>query len=314
MTLVQLEYALAVDTHRHFAEAAASCFVTQPTLSMQLHKLEEELGIRIFDRSRQPVIPTAVGEVFLQHARKVLREMRTLQDAVREKQGKIDGELKLGVIPTLAPYLLPHFLPHFLQHYPDVQLKVKEMTTDQVLDALYKGQIDIGLVVTPLDQAGVVEHVLFYEEMLAYVSRKHAAFKKTYMLANDIDVRELWLLEEGHCLRTQMLNICELQAAQKTLSLFEYEAGSLETLKKMVETNHGITILPELATQDMTAAQSRLLRHFKSPAPMREVSLITLKTFVKQKLLQAMQASILNHLPEKIKKNKPRNLVPVEAA
>mgnify|MGYP001183709885 CR=1 FL=1 len=312
MTLVQLEYAVAVDTHRHFAAAAASCFITQPTLSMQLHKLEEELGIKIFDRSRQPVTPTAVGELFLQHARKVLAEARMLEDVVREKQDRIDGELRLAIIPTLAPYLLPHFLPHFIRHYPAVQLKVKEMTTDQVIDALLRGQADIGLVVTPLGHAGIREEVLFYEEMLAYVSRKHAAYKKTYMLANDIDVRELWLLEEGHCLRSQMLNICELQAAQKNLSLFEYEAGSLETLKKMVETNHGITILPELATQDMTAAQSRLLRHFKSPAPMREVSLVTPKNFVKQKLFRAVKASILSNLPEKIKKNKARNLVPVD--
>ncbi|MFT4024427.1 MAG: LysR substrate-binding domain-containing protein, partial [Flavihumibacter sp.] len=214
-------------------------------------------------------------------------------------------------IPTLAPYLLPRFLPYFMEHFAEVQLKVKEMTTDHVLEALQNGQIDMGLVVTPLANAGIHEEVLFYEEMLAYVSRKHAAYKKTYVLANDIDVRELWLLEEGHCLRSQMLNICELQAAQKNLSMFEYEAGSLETLKKMVETNHGITILPELATQDMSAAQLRLLRHFRSPVPMREVSLVTPKNFVKQKLLRAARESILSNLPDKIKKNKARNLVQI---
>ena len=311
MTLVQLEYAIAVDVHRHFAEAAASCFVTQPTLSMQLHKLETELGIKIFDRSRQPVVPTAVGELFLQHARAVIREIKMLEDVVREKQNKIDGELKLGIIPTLAPYLLPHFLPYFIARYPNVQLKVKEMTTDHVVEAINTAQIDIGLVVTPLGKPGIQEEVLFYEEMLAYVSRKHAAYKKTYMLANDIDVRELWLLEEGHCLRSQMLNICALQAAQKDLSLFAYEAGSLETLKKIVDTSHGITILPERATQDMNAAHSRLLRHFRSPAPMREVSLITSRNFVKQKLLQAVRESILENLPEKIKKNKARLVIPV---
>lgn len=312
MTLVQLEYILAVDAHRHFAIAAAHCFVTQPTLSMQIHKLEDELGIKIFDRSRQPVVPTAVGEMMLQHARKVKREVTMLEDVIREKQGLIHGELKLGIIPTLAPYLLPLFLPDFLEKYPDVQLKVKEMTTDALLDAIQKGQLDMGLVVTPLQHAGIREHPLFYEELMAYVSRKHAAFRKTYVLANDIDVRELWLLEEGHCFRSQMLNLCALQQAHKDLLLFEYEAGSLETLKRMVETNKGITILPELATYDLTTAQSKLLRQFRSPAPMREVSLVTPKTFVKQKLLQALKDSILAHLPEKIKKNKARNLIPVE--
>ncbi|GAO44934.1 hydrogen peroxide-inducible genes activator [Flavihumibacter petaseus] len=311
MTLVQLEYVLAVDAYRHFATAAAHCFVTQPTLSMQIQKLEEELGIKIFDRSRQPVVPTAIGEVVIQHARRVRREVTELEDVIREKQGLIHGELKLGIIPTLAPYLLPLFLPHFLDQFPDVQLKVKEMTTDALLDAIQKGQLDMGLVVTPLQHAGIREHPLFYEEMVAYVSRKNAAFKKSYVLANDIDIRELWLLEEGHCFRSQMLNLCELQQAHKDLLLFEYEAGSLETLKKMVETNRGITILPELATYDLTDAQSKLLRHFKAPAPMREVSLITPKTFVKQKMLLALKASILENLPAKILKNKAKHLVPV---
>ncbi len=311
MTLVQLEYILAVDAHRHFATAASHCYVTQPTLSMQIQKLEEELGIKIFDRSRHPVVPTPIGEVMLQHARRVMREVTQLEDVIREKQGILHGELKLGIIPTLAPYLLPLFLPRFLEKLPDVQLRVREMTTDDLLEALQKGQLDMGLVVTPLQHAGIREHPLFYEEMVAYVSRKNAAYKKTYVLANDIDVRELWLLEEGHCFRSQMLNLCELQQVHKDLLLFEYEAGSLETLKRMVETNRGITILPELATYDLTASQAKLLRHFRAPVPMREVSLVTPKTFVKQKLLQALREIILASLPEKILKNKARNLVPV---
>lgn len=311
MTITQLQYILAVDEHRHFAAAAASCFVTQPTLSMQIQKLEEELGMKFFDRSRQPVVPTPMGELVLEHARRVIREVQLLEDVVKEKQGLIHGELRLGIIPTLAPYLLPLFLPSFLKNYPELQLKVKEMTTDNLVEALIKGHLDMALVVTPLQNKYLDEHPLFYEEMLAYVSRKNAAFKKTYMLAHDIDVHELWLLEEGHCFRDQMLNLCELQQAHKDLLLFEYEAGSLETLKKMVETNRGITILPELATQDLTAAQMRLIRHFKSPSPMREVSLITNKTFVKRQLLDALRKIILECIPEKIRKNKPRNVVPV---
>lgn len=311
MTLVQLEYILAVDEHRHFAAAAAHCFVTQPTLSMQVQKLEAELGIKLFDRSRQPVVPTPIGELMLLHARRVMREVKQLEEVITEQQGLIQGELRLGIIPTLAPYLLPLFLQAFIDRYPDVQLKVKEMTTEMLVESLLKGQIDMGLVVTPLQNNGIRETPLFYEEMLAYVSKKNAAYKKTYMLANDIDVHELWLLEEGHCFRSQMLNLCELQQAHKDLLLFEYEAGSLETLKKMVETNRGITILPELATFDLKASQQKMIRHFKSPAPMREVSLVTASTFVKEKQLKALQEIILQSIPEKIRKNKPRNVVPV---
>ncbi|ULQ56560.1 LysR substrate-binding domain-containing protein [Flavihumibacter rivuli] len=311
MTIVQLEYILAVDEHRHFATAAASCFVTQPTLSMQIQKLEEELGIKLFDRSRQPVVPTAIGEVLLVHARRIINEVKQLEDVVKEKQGLIHGELKLGIIPTLAPYLLPLFLQSFLDKYPDVQLKVKEMTTDSLVEALHKGHLDMGLIVTPLQHNSIREYPMFYEEMVAYVSKKNAAYKKTYMLAKDIDVHDLWLLEEGHCFRSQMLNLCELQKAHKDLLLFEYEAGSLETLKRMVEMNRGITILPELATLDLTSSQQKLIRHFRSPSPMREVSLVTTKTFVKQKLLQTIREEILASLPDKLRKNKPRNIIPV---
>ncbi|KIC92773.1 hydrogen peroxide-inducible genes activator [Flavihumibacter solisilvae] len=311
MTLVQLEYVIAVDEHRHFATAASHCFVTQPTLSMQIQKLEEEMGVKLFDRSRQPVATTAIGEVVVAHARRIIQEVSLLEDVIKEKQGLIHGELRLGIIPTLAPYLLPLFLPTFLERHPEVQLKVKEMTTDNLIEALIRGQIEMGLVVTPLQHNSIKEHPLFYEEMVAYVSRKNAAYKKTYVLANDIDVHELWLLEEGHCFRSQMLNLCELQKAHKDLYLFEYEAGSLETLKKMVETNRGITILPELATYDLTAAQHKLIRHFKSPSPMREVSLVTSRTFVKQKQLLALKDAILSNLPEKIRKNKARNIIPV---
>jgi LysR family hydrogen peroxide-inducible transcriptional activator len=311
MTLIQLEYLLAVDEYRHFATAASHCFVTQPTLSMQIQKLEQELGIKLFDRSRQPVVPTPIGELVLTHSRKIMKEVTMLEDVIKEKQGLIHGELRLGIIPTLAPYLLPLFLQSFLDKYPDVHLKVKEMTTENLMEALQKGHLDMALVVTPLQNNAFREHPLFYEEMMAYVSKNNAAYKKTFVLANDIDVHELWLLEERHCFRSQMLNLCELQKAHKDLLLFEYEAGSLETLKKMVETNKGITILPELATLDLSESRLKLIRHFKSPAPMREVSLVTTKTFVKQKLLTALKEVIIQNIPEKIRKNKSKNVVPV---
>src|SRR5882724_7259201 len=281
MTITQLEYIIAVDTHRHFATAAEQCFITQPTLSMQIQKLEETLGSKIFDRSKQPVIPTEIGEEIIQQARIILNEVKKIDQLISDKQGILKGELKIGIIPTLAPYLLPLFLQPFLKKYPDVTIKVKEMTTDIIVEKLKTGRIDAGLLVTPLQETSITEYPLFYEELVAYVSKKNSAYKKTYVLPDDIDLKELWLLEEGHCFRSQIINLCELKKQTKEQSNFEYEAGSVETLRKMVELNNGVTILPELATLDFSAKQMNMIRHFRAPSPVREVSLVTHRDYIK---------------------------------
>ncbi|HVZ24938.1 MAG TPA: LysR substrate-binding domain-containing protein, partial [Sediminibacterium sp.] len=237
MTFTQLEYIVAVDTHRHFARAAAHCFVSQPTLSMQIRKAEEELGVLFFDRSKQPVLPTEIGTALIAQARRIIAEKNRLDEMVQASKGLVAGELRMGIIPTLAPYLIPLFVPLLTRKYPKVRLVVKELMTDQILEQLRSGQVDMGLLVTPLQEAGIREHVLFYEELMAYVSRRNAAYRKTYMLPQDIDPRQLWLLEEGHCLRSQIVNLCELRKASRDASHFDYEAGSIETLKHMVDLN-----------------------------------------------------------------------------
>jgi len=311
MTFVQLEYLVAVDTWRHFARAAEHCFVTQPTLSMQIQKLEKELGVKIFDRSKQPVVATEAGAAIISQARRILTERDSMQEMLQAKKGFITGELKIGIIPTLAPYLLPLFIPAFTKKYPMVKLTVNELTTDLLVSRLYDGRIDAGILVTPLNENGIKEQPLFYEEMMAYVSRKNAAYKKTYMLPQDIDPNKLWLLEEGHCFRSQIVNLCELRKASREGSHFEYEAGSIETLRRMVELNDGITILPELATLNLTNKQLELIRHFKKPTPMREISLATHRDFVKKRLIDALKIAIENALPDKVKKNKNAFVVPV---
>lgn len=311
MTFVQLEYIVAVDTYRHFATAAGHCFVTQPTLSMQVQKLEEELGIKIFDRSKQPVIPTEAGAALIEQARKILAEKDHIKEIVQSRKGILTGELRIGIIPTLAPYLLPLFVQTFTQRYPQIKLVVNELTTENVVARLREGRIDVGILVTPLQENGIREHVLFYEELLVYVSRKNTAYKKQYMLPQDIDPNKLWLLEEGHCFRSQIVKLCELRKASKEGSHFDYEAGSLETLRRMVELNDGITILPELAAMDLTRRQSQLIRYFKRPAPMREVSLIVHRDFVKQRLVQALKEEIIRAVPEKLRHNKNQHIVPI---
>lgn len=312
MTLTQLEYIIAVDTHRHFAAAASACFVTQPTLSMQVQKLEEELGVKIFDRSKQPVLPTENGLAIIEQARRIIAERDHLTELIETKKGVINGELKIGIIPTLAPYLLPLFIQSFTNKNPHIQLQIHELTTDLIIARLKDGRIDVGILVTPLHENGISEIPLFYEEMMAYVSKTNTAYKKTFVLPKDIDPSKLWLLEEGHCFRSQIMNLCELRSISTEHNHFAYEAGSLETLKKMVDLYDGITVLPELATLDLTTKQLQQIRHFKHPAPVREVSLAIHRNFVKRRLIDVLKQEIINCIPAKIKKNKKALIVPIE--
>ncbi|MBZ4188597.1 hydrogen peroxide-inducible genes activator [Niabella beijingensis] len=311
MTFVQLEYIIALEQLKHFARAAAHCHVTQPSLSMQVQKLEEELGVTLFDRSKQPVVPTETGRLILEQARTVLAARDVLLQQVQHRKGVIAGELRIGIIPTLAPYLLPLFVKPFAKKYPAVRLVVQEMMTEHIVRALREDKVDAGILVTPLQEAGIREHVLFYEELMVYVSRKHSVYHKTYVIPQDIDPDRLWLLEEGHCFRSQIANLCELKKLSREHSLFDYEAGSIETLRRMVEVNEGITILPELATLGMPPREMLMIRHFKKPAPMREVSLVVHRNFMKQKLIELLKKEITGTIPEKIRNNKPSRVVPV---
>jgi len=311
MTFTQLEYIVSIDLHRHFSKAAENCFVTQPTLSMQVQKLEEELGLVIFDRSRQPVVPTAAGEEIIEQAKKILAEKNRVHEIVLHKKETLSGELRIGIIPTLAPYLLPLFVQPFTRKYPKIKMVVYEMTTEMLVARLRESRIDVGLLVTPLQEKGIREDVLFYEELLVYVSEKNALYKKNYILSKDIDPNKLWLLEEGHCFRSQIINLCELLKASREESHFDYEAGSFETLRRMVDLNEGITILPELAAMDFTAKRSRQIRHFKNPPPMREVSLVVHRDFVKKRLIEALRQQILDIIPDKIRKNKNQYVIPI---
>jgi LysR family transcriptional regulator, hydrogen peroxide-inducible genes activator len=313
MTFTQLEYIVALDTHRHFAIAAEQCYVTQPTLSMQINKLEQELAVKIFDRSKQPVLPTAAGIEIIEKARKLLADRDELLEAIQLKKDVVKGELRIGIIPTLAPYLLPLFIQSLAKRFPELKLKIAELTTQTLISQLREGRIDAGILVTPLQEAGITEDVLFYEELVAYVSKNNSVYKKQYVLSNDIDPDKLWLLEEGHCFRSQIVNLCELRKKTKGGSHFEYEAGSIETLRRMVDLHDGITILPELATIDMTMKQQQNLRYFKSPAPMREVSMVVHRHFVKKKLIEVLKQEILKAVPEKTKKNKKTVVVPIGA-
>ena len=295
MTLTQLEYIIALDTHRHFAQAADHCFVTQPTLSMQIQKLEEELGVKIFDRTKQPVIPTETGAGIIAQARITLQEAGMIKEIVDSRKHILSGELRIGIIPTLAPYLLPPLYKCMREKYPELHLVIKESITEELVHELRNNRLDCGLVVTPLKDPSIKEDVIFYEELFVYVSARNALKDKKYVLASDIDPNQLWILEEGHCFRSQVLNLCELRKTNDFR--FRYETGNIETLRRMVDKSDGITILPELAVMEFNKAALKLVKKLKRPAPAREVSIVTHRDHLKSRLIKTLRDEILHIVP-----------------
>jgi len=292
MNLQQLEYIVAVDQHRHFARAADSCFVTQATLSMMIRRLEDELNTVIFDRSRHPVVPTDAGRRILEQARIVLKEAALLRQITTEASEQVSGLLRIGIIPTLAPYLLPHFLSGFLEKYNQVQVRITELNTAQITEQLTQDKLDVGLLATPLPGDNLRADPLFYERFFVFTSNDEKTLRKKFVAPEDLDVNRLWLLQEGHCLRTQMLNLCQLKP-NEALHNLEYEAGSIESLLQIVQINKGLTIVPELATVSFSEEKKGQLEAFKPPVPVREISLVTYRHFIKNRLLEALKAEII---------------------
>ncbi len=310
MTITQLEYVVAVATYKSFVAAAEKCFVTQPTLSMQIQKLEDELGIKLFDRNKHPIAITAMGEAIVDQARIILSECEKINELIQSQQTTISGTFKMAVIPTIAPYLLPGLLENYNKAYPDVKLIVKEMETDQILVAIRNNEIDAGLLSTPLNENGIKEYPLFSEPLVAYFAEGEKALKKRMVTPADISLDRIWLLNEGHCLRNQVLDLCsdhveKLQAEKP----YRYESSNVETLRKMVDTNKGMTVLPEFATFEFSEDRMERVRYFEDPEPVREISMVTSGHFVKLTLLQTIMDSILKLVPEKMRVQKSNRKV-----
>ena len=302
MTLVQYEYIVAVDDFRHFATAAENCYVTQPTLSMQIQKLENQLGVLIFDRSKHPVIPTDVGVNIINQARVVLSEARRIKEIIDVEKGVISGTLKIGILPTLSPYLLPLFIKGFTGKYPEVEVNVEEMITKQIVYKLGKNQLDVGLFVTPSGVNSLEERPIFNEEFVAYLGEGHALKNIETIDPFLLNVDDVWVLNEGHCFRNQVLNIC--QPTESTSAQFKFQSGSLEALKKLVDRHGGMTLLPELAILDMSEREQGNLRWFKDPKPVREVSLVIHRGFLKRKMTESLFKEIMASIPNDMRSKK----------
>ena len=312
MTLTQLEYVVAVNKHRHFGKAAKECHVTQPTLSMQLQKLEDELGVILFDRSKSPILPTSEGDKVVKQAQVVIKEFKRINTILEDSLGEISGKFRLAVIPTLAPYVIPLFAKKFADLYPKVELIIEEFKTEEIIELLDREEIDAGILVTPLNENSLIERVLFYEPFHLFVSRDHDLFKKKKVKESELSDESLWLLNEGHCFRAQVLKVCTMNFDGGNYKNLRFESGNLETLKNLVVQSSGYTLLPHLATLDLSSDRKKMLREFSRPVPTREVSIVYGRTFLKEKIIDALEEIIVSVLPKEINSLKGGDLSIVE--
>ena len=286
MNIQQLEYIIAVDNYRHFSKAAEASFVTQPTLSMMIQKLEEELGVKIFDRSQLPVQPTDIGGRIINQARIAVAQVNQIKEIILEERGIVKGIFRLGIIPTISPYLLPKLMQIHRENRLDVRIVISELTTDQILKGLSNDSLDGGILATPLKEPSIKEYPIYYERFFAYVSpMEKALFAKTALDENDLNTTPLWLLDEVHCFRTQILHLCNPKKKSLNNSIFSYEAGSIDTLINIVDQNEGLTVIPEMALANMSEKQKKNVRPFRNSTPVREISLITRQEFLRERLI-----------------------------
>lgn len=312
MNIQQLEYIVAVETHKNFVQAAEKCFVTQPTLSTMIQKLEDELDVKIFDRKKHPVAVTDVGEIIIRQAKVILNNVKQLKEIVKEYRGDIEGEIRLGVIPTIAPYLLPIILNEISEKYPLLTLKIEEQNTEQIIQNLKNGLLDLGILATPLKDLEIKEYPIYYERFLVYGNQNlKKSIKKSYLLPKDLDNKDLLLLEEGHCFRDQLIKICSLVDKNENKKNIKFEAGSLETLIHMVDEGYGLTLLPELVLKYLSPEKKKNILEFKDPQPVREISLVAHNYFEREKIITVIKDIISTNVSKHIT-NTNENIIDIK--
>lgn len=304
MNIQQLEYLIAVDKYKHFGKAAQACFITQPTLSAMIQKFEDELDVKIFDRTTHPIRTTDVGIQIIDEAKNVIDSVNELKNRASLLNNVLSGKLNLGIIPTVSNFILPSEIFDFLKENPNIELNVKEMTTENIIKLLKSGELDAGIISTPYDAANdFYQDFLFNEELMIYSS--DTDFKKdSFVIPEEIDTNKVWLLEEGNCLKTQFENICHLKENSLKPKNLEFSASNISTLIQLVDKVGGITLLPELAIPQLSDIQKNKISRFRKPFPFREVSLIYYKPTYKQKILSEMALSIKKSLQDKLNFNK----------
>lgn len=315
MNIQQLEYLIAVDKYKHFGNAAQACFITQPTLSAMIQKFEDEMDVKIFDRTTHPIRTTDVGSQLIIEAKRVIDAINELKSKANLLNNVLAGKLNLGIIPTVSGFILPTEIFEFLKNHPKIELNVKEMTTDNIIKALKSGELDAGIISTPYTAANEFYHdFLFNEELMLYTSDDSEDQKKdSFVIPEKIDVQKVWLLEEGNCLRTQFENICELRENTVTPKNLEFVASNINTLIQLVDKLGGMSILPELAIEQLAEHQQEKVKRFRKPFPYREISVIYFKPTYKQKILDELILFIADSLKTKLNYNKnPEDFVGIK--
>ena len=296
MTLQQLEYIIAVYRHKHFAKAAEYCNVTQPTLSSMIQKLEDELGVKIFDRKKQPITTTDIGKLVIDNAWNVLRRAKRLKEAVEEEKHSLTGTFRIGIIPTIAPYLIPRFFPQLMSKYPNMDVRISEMKTEEIKTALKRGDLDAGILTLLENMEEFNCDHLFYEQFFTYIAENDELHQHSSIKTSDLADEYLWLLDEGHCFRDQLVKFCHLKSA--TASKKAYSLGSIETFMRMVESGKGVTFIPELALYQLSELQKKLVRPFAIPVPTRDVVMITTPNFIRTSIKELVEDEVKRSVPE----------------
>lgn len=312
-SLTQLEYVLAVHKMGHFAKAAEFCNVTQPTLSMQLQKLEENLGVVLFDRSKKPILLTDAGSRLIDQIQLILFEAKKIETLIKSTQGEnISGELIVGVIPTVAPYILPRLLPVLEKLHPDLELKILELQTHKIIEALDSDEIDVGLLATPLKLPRIIEFPLFFEPFHVLCRKDHELAQYKRIKYSALKFNDIWLLEEGHCLRNQVLDVCSIKKDSSIKRKYKFESGNLETIKNLINSYGGYTLIPSLASDDSGGRTTSV--YFERPIPAREIGLVYRREHYKIPLIEALGESILESIPTELRKIRQKDLdiLPVE--
>jgi LysR family hydrogen peroxide-inducible transcriptional activator len=303
MNFQQIKYVLAVHKHKHFGMAAESCHITQATLSAMIKKLESELNLEIFDRSKHPIKTTDQGEAFMAIAKKILYYKSEIQ-ALSQQDIPLAGELRIGIIPTVANTLLPIILPAITSNFPELKLKITEITTDEILQQLLMDKLDLGILATPLDNDDFDETILYYEPMMIYGI---ADQQKGYVSSEDVKDKRIWLLEEGHCFRNQVMTICEIREKELYDTNLEFEGSSFETLLNLTDTFGGYTLIPELYYMELSKEKQARTKYFQPPVPVREISIVSYRPAVKANAVSYLKGLITELVGGKVSTNKYQN-------
>ena len=309
ISLIQVQYLIALDEHRNFIKAADASFVTQPTLSMQMKKLEEELGVIIFDRSKQPITPTAIGEKIIKQARIIFNETAQIETILKDHTGDVSGTLKIGVLPTIANSLVPRLISQIAQKYPDLKLTIKEALTHEIVEDLEHNRLDVGIVSIPLHNSGLIERNLYVEKFRIYAHPNHPSYSKNSWDADDLLADKLWLLSEGNCFRTQTINLCSLPDDKLNHLALNYESGNLQTLKKVVDLEGGATLMPEWEAGELDDESMDHIKAFKADNAGRAVGLIYTKFYAKESVIKKLEEMILGALPKYVSENQNLEII-----